>query len=495
MPERSVILDRKGEDFAFIHGERRRSILRDEIPDAMVDALLAREDLRFFDHSGVDAKGLARATLRNIKDRSFTQGASTLSMQLARNSYDLRAKSLHRKFLEMALTTRIENHYSKDEILTHYLNRIYFGAGCHGVEEASQTYFDRSVSELNIGESAMLVGIIRGPHLFSPFRNYEGALEQRDEVLDRMVGCEFLTQEEADQAEQTPIRLVSKKDRSRGSSYVKESIRRHLDVLLEKHDIRDGGLRIFTTLDGPMQRRYDSLLSQPIEGLEKDSVSQLQGAVVRMHAQSGGVIVMCGGRNFQDSEFNRAYRAKRDLGPLFFPFLSALALERNQLSIPGKAVETGRQLGFMETIRLSKRLGFTGPFQENEDIYRGALAVSPMELAVATSVLVNQGLKPKPHFIKKITDTEGKVLYTHTADFHQAIRKDAAVDALATVKIKDGSRRLVSATGSSRDAWALDIEANIATVIWLGYDQPKKINNSKVVEKSTRSLMQQLQSQ
>ena len=161
IPERSTVLDRHGETYGLIHGERRRVITRDELPDVMVQALRAREDLRFYDHSGVDIKGLARATLRNIKDWSFTQGASTLTMQLARNSYDdMSAKSLHRKFLEIALTLRIEGRYSKDEILANYLNRIYFGSGCHGVEEAAQTYFGRPVSELNTGESAMLIGII-----------------------------------------------------------------------------------------------------------------------------------------------------------------------------------------------------------------------------------------------------------------------------------------------------------------------------------------------
>lgn len=489
MPERSVILDRTGQEFAFIHGERRRSISRDEIPDVMVKALRAREDLRFPDHCGIDAKGLVRATARNIKDMSYTQGASTLTMQLARNSYDMRAKSLHRKFLEMALTLRIEYNYSKDDILTHYLNRIYFGAGCHGVEEAAQTYFDRSTKDLNTGECAMLVGIIRGPHVFSPFRNMDGAIDQRDEVLARMVACGFLTEAQADAARQEAIRLVPEEDRSKGSSYVRESIRRQLQVLLEKHDIRDGGLRIHTTLDAAQQRLCDQRLAAPIEGLEKDQVGKLQAAVVKMDAKTGGIVALGGGRSFRESQFNRAYRAKRDLGPVYTPFLNAVALERGKVAIPGKPVQTGRQLGVEETIRLSRRLDFSGPFRGTEDLYRGAIAATPMELAVATSTLANKGRKPNPHFILKITDSQGRVLFTYVPDQSQAIRADAAKDAYAGIPSHDKKKRLVSTTGSRRDGWGFQVESDVVTVVWLGYDDPERIGERKVVEKSISKLL------
>jgi len=293
MPERSVILDRHGEAYGLIHGERRRLITRDEIPEVMVQALRAREDLRFYDHSGVDTRGLARATLRNIKDRSFTQGASTLTMQLARNSYDMRAKSLHRKFLEIALTLRIESQYTKDEILAHYLNRIYFGSGCQGVEEAAQTYFGCSVSELNTGESAMLVGIIRGPHIFSPLRNIEGAKTQRDEVLDRMVACEFLTEEEKQDAMKAPIRLVSEEGRHQNSSYARESVRKKLQKILDANDIRSGGLKIYTTLDSSMQKRSEKLMKSSFP--EINDTDDLQASTVVIDPKTGGILALCGG--------------------------------------------------------------------------------------------------------------------------------------------------------------------------------------------------------
>ena len=500
MPEHSVILDRYGKEYSYIHGERRQTIKREDIPDMMVKALYAREDFRFPEHSGIDIKGLARATLRNIKDRSFTQGASTLTMQLARNTYEMRAKSLHRKFLEIALTLRIEQNYSKDEILTHYLNRIYFGAGCHGVGEASETYFGRPVKDLNLGECAMLVGIIRGPHVFCPFRNWEAAKEQRDEVLDRMVQCHFISKEEAEQAKLIPIRLVPEKDRGKGSSYARENIRYFLQLILEKHDIRNGGLKIYTTLDADLQRRCDAVIGSPIPNLEPETQSEfgpecLQAAVVKMDVRTGGILCISGGRSFKESPFNRAYRAKRDLGPAFAPFLSALAKERGKVAIPDKPVQTGRQLGVKETIRLCKRLGFSGPYQKTEDLYRGAIGVTPMELAVATAILANEGKKSEPHFILKITDQKGKVLYSYQETHKQAISRSAAKDAFVDFPKEKGAKgvkKLVRTTGSRRDAWGIRVRGDLVTVFWMGYDTPKRLGDSKVILKSTEEMLNRL---
>lgn len=487
MPERTVVLDRHGIEFAAVHGERRRLITRGEIPEVMVQALRAREDLRFPDHHGIDMRGLARATVRNVGDMSFTQGASTLTMQLTRNTYGLHAKSLHRKLLEMAITLRIENRYSKDEILVHYLNRIYFGAGCHGVEEAAQTYFGRSVSELNTGECAMLVGIIRGPHLFSPFRNPEGARVQRDEVLGRMAECGFLTGEEKTAAMNDPVRLVPEGDRNRDSSYLRETVRSQLQVILDQHDIRAGGLRIHTTVDAAAQKRFQSRLAKPFPAIEGREVSGLQAALVSLDPGTGGVLALCGGRDYGTSPFNRAYLARRDLGPAFTPFLTAMALERNQLAIDGHPVQTGRQLGVEETIRLCKRLGFAGPFAASEDLYRGTVAASPVELARAAATLTAQGKQTEPYVISRITDATGSVLYQRTPPSTQVIRKDAADEAAGLLA---GNNTPFSAvTPSRRDAWAVSLGGESVTVLWLGHDKPQAIGPPAAVKKTLAGLL------
>ena len=251
-------------------GGGRKLVTRADIPDFLVKSLQAREDARFFDHHGVDVRGLARATVRNLKDRDFTQGASTLSMQLARNSFQIKQKSLHRKLLEIALTLRVEARYTKDEILTHYLNRIYFGAGADGIEQAARTYFGKATRDLSDGECALIVGIIRGPHIFSPFRNLDAALEQRDQTLNRMVAMGFIDQARRDAIAAEPVRLVSDEQRETQTSYALQAVRRELDNILDEGEIQLGGLHVHTTLDAAWQQRLETELTHAVEDLERE---------------------------------------------------------------------------------------------------------------------------------------------------------------------------------------------------------------------------------
>ena len=493
IPERSIVYDRSGKEYTAVHGERRRLISREEIPDTLVHALYAREDANFPRHHGVDVRGLARATLRNIKDGKFTQGASTLTMQLTRNTYELRAKSLHRKFLEIALTLRLERRYSKDEILTHYLNRIYFGAGCHGVEQAAQTYFGRPAAELNTAECAMIVGIIRGPHVFSPFRNLERAQDQQDDVYARMVAAGSLTEVSVEEARLQPLRLVPKEDRGSSVSYAHMSIRYQLYNILADHNIRDGGLKIYTTIDSVAQSRCEELLREsitPIEdGADAESENEVQAAVVSISPQTGAVLAICGGRDVGESTFNRVYRSKRDLGNAFRPFLHALALERNKVAIVDSSVQTGRQLGVDETMRLCRRIGFSGPFAKTEDLYRGSLAVSPMELAMAGAILKDGGKKHEPYFIEKITDLHGRTLYEHRINPSPSLSPHAGEDALGKYKEISSEYGYISSTSAARDGWGVRILNDSVTVVWLGYDKPKKMGEREDVIESIRRLM------
>lgn len=474
IPERSIIYDRDGWEFSTIHGERRRLVTRAEIPEIMVQALYAREDARFPEHHGVDVKGLIRATFRNIKDRSFTQGASTLTMQLTRNTYELRAKSLHRKFLEIALTLRLETRYSKDEILTHYLNRIYFGSGCHGIEEAAQTYFGRSAKELNTAESTMLVGIIRGPHVFSPFRNLKRAKDQQEEVLARMLASGFLTEIEVEQVEVDKLRLVPEGQRSSSSnSYVKEMLRIRLGVILENFKIKKGGLKVYTTLDIEAQKRCEDSLKAPISGLKNQE--EIQAAIVKLDRQTGGILALCGGRDYAKSSYNRAYNTRRDLGGAFQPFLHAFALERRKVAIAGSVIQTGRQLGVEETVRLCKRIGFSGPFVRTEDLYRGALAVTPMELAMASLALQDEGMKHEPYLISKITDTSGQVLYQHVMSETKVLHTDVAADTLKKYHKLTMAGGYGSTTASCRDAWGVQSSSADLTTLWIGSDKPRRL--------------------
>lgn len=479
MPERTVLIDRKGLEFATIHGSKRRLISHEEIPEFLKEALFAREDARFLDHKGVDFRGLARATLRNLKDRDFTQGASTLSMQLARNTFDLRAKkSLHRKFLEIALTYRIESKYSKAEILTHYLNRIYFGAGCNGIEEAALHYFGRQTSALSRGQCALLVGIIRAPHLCSPSRNREGAIRQRDEVLERLVTIGSLTEAEAETIKAEPLDFREPDRIASESSHAMRALRRPLEVVLDKTQITIGGLRVVTSIDFDLQRQLEIL----VQTTRLPAGAQM--AAVSLDPQSGDVLAVVGCREKKPTGFNRALDARRDLGPAMTePLIGTIALERGHLPLAGNPVATGRQLRENDAVQLLQRFGIDGILGKGDDLYRGSLTVSPLALATAYATLLSGGSRPTPIFVKELIGKD-EVLFSREPTFFPAFAEHSRLSVIPD--FLDGT----SLPGT--DYWAATLAEEKVIVVWVGYDTPAPLKLSpeqrQALEQKLRSL-------
>jgi membrane peptidoglycan carboxypeptidase len=490
LPVGTTFHDNQGGEIAAPGSSGRKLVTRAEIPDFLVKSLQAREDARFFEHSGVDVKGLGRAFFRNIRDRSFTQGASTLSMQLARNSFKMRQKSLHRKFLEIALTLRVEARYSKDEILTHYLNRIYFGSGANGIEQAARTYFGKTTRDLSDGECALIVGIIRGPHIFSPFRDPEAALEQRSQTLKRMVVMGFIDPQRRDAIAAEPLRLVPDEQRETQTSYALQAVRRELDSILDNGDIPSTGLKVMTTIDAAWQARLETELNRAVEALEGEKSwkhpkladhvpgsgepAYVQYSAITTETKTGATLALIGGRNYSQSRFDRT-RSTRDLGSAFEPFVAAAAAERGKLVLPGKPVQTGRQIGPAEVERIAKRCGIAGPFLQTEDLFRGAVAATPQEMSIGLATIGNKGRRPKPYLIREIRDASGEVIYTAKPQLAQAISNAAAIDAVSVLKRKNSIRTFTGATGSERDAWTLRLGPSGATAIWIGFDKPAVI--------------------
>lgn len=493
LPAGMVFYDRKGIEIPAPGITGNRLATREDIPDFLVKALLAREDARFFSHHGVDLRGLVRATIRNIKDRDFTQGASTLSMQLARNTYEIREKSLNRKFLEIAITLRLENHYDKDEILTHYLNRIYYGAGAYGIEQAARTYFGKPAREMSLGECALIAGIIRGPHVFSPSRRPEAALEQRRQTLHRMAAMGFITAGQCDAMSDEPLKLAGEDSFSNQTSYVLKAVERELDLILEDRDINLGGIQVHTTLDAAWQQRLENELNHAVRALEAEKSwphpshqnhtaegwpDYVQFAAVTLETRTGAVLAWIGGRDFGHSRYDRT-RSKRDLGSAFEPFVAAAAAERGKLVLPGKPVQTGRQIGPAEVQRLARRCGISGPFVNTEDLFRGAVAATPMEMSVGLATLGNDGKRPRPFLVREIRDANGKLLHSAKSDLTQALGSQAAKEATSVLQRSRDTRTFTGATGSERDAWMLRLGPSGSTAIWIGFDKPTAIAPDK----------------
>src|SRR6266567_8285135 len=232
MPERNTVFDFDGKIYSRLAGANRLRVSLDEVSPLFINALLAREDTRFYQHPGVDWRGIFRALVRDILSGSAKEGASSITQQLARNSLPLGGRNVSRKFLEAMVAFRIEHEFTKKQILELYINRIYFGAGCYGVETASQAYFGKSASKLNLSEAAVLAGLIRSPNRFSPLRNPDGAALQRDAVLNRMVELKKITLAQADQAKKTKIVTHPKRMPEIQANYAIDAVQRALSLIL-----------------------------------------------------------------------------------------------------------------------------------------------------------------------------------------------------------------------------------------------------------------------
>ena len=480
MPERTTVLDRTGKQIARLHGENRTIVPLAQIAPSFEDALLAREDSRFRRHLGVDPMGVARSIVQNIKRRSMAQGSSTLTMQLARNTFNLqnptliKAKApsalieLDRKFLEIAVTFRIEAKYSKDDILEAYVNRIFWGHSYRGIESASQNYFGKSASELTLSESAMLAGIIRGPNAFTPHRYPERAKRERDITLDSMVREKFLSEDEAEKAKQEPLRIKTTAKVKTGWSL--NIIRNELNEILARKNIKQGGLVVTTTLDSILQDISETAVERQLLSIEsrpnydhpsradwqRDPVGDpnyLQAAVVMLDTKTGAVRTLIGGRDVSESSYNRAQWSSRSAGSLFKPFVYLAAYEKGMLpetwvadtplragEIPGAAagwpanssgkyyenlrsgdglvlshnastVRVGDFAGMDNVIDTAKAAGLLKEHGNNPSLYLGNSPASPWQLATAYTTFPNKGNRVVPYLIDKIADSNGKVLY------------------------------------------------------------------------------------
>src|SRR5947209_7597504 len=347
MPERNTVFDVDGKIYSRLAGANRVKVALNEVSPFFIDALVAREDTRFFEHGGIDWRGIARALMRDIMSGSAKEGASSITQQLARNSLPLGGRTLSRKVLEAMVALRIERDFTKQQILELYVNRIYFGNGCYGVETASQAYFGKSASQLNLPEAALLAGLIRSPNRFSPLKNPEGAARQRNAVLDRMVALKKISLQQAEEAKSIKIVTHPKRISQIQENYAMDAVQRDLNQLLTQDQIDNGGLSIYTTLDPTVQNSAQDALEKQLTKIEHQSnfhhplkadykppengegdsaMPYLEGAVVVIDNASGGIRALVGGRDYAQSKCSRALApTNRQIGSAFKPCVYTIA--------------------------------------------------------------------------------------------------------------------------------------------------------------------------
>lgn len=368
MESASLIYDRENALMGKIFIQNRIPVPYTELPEKLVQAVIAEEDNRFYSHKGVDYIGIVRAAIANYRAGRVTQGASTVTQQLARNSFNLKERSMKRKVIEMFLAERIEQELTKDKIMELYLNRVYFGSGFYGAEAAARGYFGISAKQMDAGQCAMLAGILKSPNGLSPWRDRDGAKSARDFVLDRMREMNFLTRREYDDAVSAPL-VVRKRSNSMRLSYALDYIRQQAIAALGFDQAMNAGFKIFTTIDSGMQRATEVALRRTLDKVEKtpgyshplfahyDAGFQelekkttpglpvqnapvpnyLQGAAIAYENRTGGILTMVGGRDFLHSEYNRATQAQRPSGTAFTPFVYAAAYTEGMY--PGEIVQ------------------------------------------------------------------------------------------------------------------------------------------------------------
>lgn len=345
MERASVVTDRTGKKLGEFYIQNRVPVPLKKIPKNLIGAVVATEDQRFWSHSGVDFWGILRAVGKNTMSGKIEQGASTLTQQLARNTFDLRGRNYKRKLLEIALAIRIEQNLSKHEILEAYLNRVYFGSGFYGVEAASQGYFGVHVSDLTLAQSATLASLLKSPNQLSPKKNPEGAKKARDVVLEQMHRLGLIDKEEQLEASEEQMVLSPNKRENKGSHFLEMVRQKAVDLLGYEKTMR-GGLKIQTTLDASLQGKLEETASQNLgrlEYLHRSSLKEthedystaekkshppqyLQIATVVLENSTGGVLALVGGRDFSHSEYNRATQMRRPPALAYSPITILAAL-------------------------------------------------------------------------------------------------------------------------------------------------------------------------
>ena len=485
-----------------------------ELPSYVPQAFIAIEDRRFYAHYGVDPFGIARAAVANILHRGVAQGASTITQQLAKNLFLTQERTVHRKLQEMLLALWLERKFSKTQILELYLNRVYFGAGAYGIEQAAQRYFGKPAKEMSLTEAALLAGLVKSPSRLAPTRNFDAAERRAKIVLAAMADLRFITPASEKVALAHPPHVVAQAG-SGSSNYAADWV---MDAINDVLGHVDEDLVVRTTIDSGLQTGAENALTEELaQKGDKNGVSQ--GAIVAM-TPDGAVCAMVGGRNYAESQFNRAVAAKRQPGSAFKPFVYLTALENGltpdtvredrpiilkgwqpenykheyfgpvtltkalALSLNTVSVRLTMEFSPAAVIRTAYRLGIASKLEPNASIALGTSEVSPLELVGAYAPLANGGLAVVPHVIERITAGNGKVLYVRNEQPLGRIieaRYVAMMNEMMAQTLTIGTAHKAALpgwpaagkTGTSqdfRDAWFIGYTSHLVTGVWLGND-------------------------
>lgn len=531
----SQIFDSQGNPITTIHSaENRLPVSINKIPKNLQNAFIAAEDARFYQHIGIDPKGILRAVWANITNRGVAEGGSTITQQLAKNALLTQDQTIKRKIQEAFLALQIEQQYTKTEILEMYLNHIYFGQGAYGVQSAAQVYFGKNVEDLTLAECAMLAGIPKSPNYYSPLNNLKAATLRQATVLEQMIKYGYIDNATAAKARNEKLAFVSKSAQATVSNVAPYFVDYVLQQLIDKYGadaVYKEGLKIYTTLDTHMQEAAEAAMRQlPTTRTDSNGIQQPQGALVAIDPHTGHIKAMVGGRG--TDQFNRAVMAERQPGSAFKPFVYLAAIEsgmtastivddspisfdnwsplnydnkfrgkvtlrtalENSLNVP--TVKLAKQLGVDKPLYYAQQMGIStlvldgSTNDRNLAMALGGLTrgVTPLELASAYGVLANQGVRAQPVAILKVVDRNGKVLEEYTPHEKAVINERSAyllTDILKGVILRGTGtaaaigRPAAGKTGTTndyKDAWFVGYTPDLVASVWMGNDTEGYLN-------------------
>ncbi|WP_151737993.1 transglycosylase domain-containing protein [Paenibacillus tengchongensis] len=533
---RSKLLDSRGEVLAVFtsDGRSRDPVALEQISPLLIKATLAVEDRKFYSHAGFDAKGMGRAVLANLESGERSQGASTLTQQLARNLYLTHEKTWTRKAKEAFYTVQLEMKFSKDEILNMYLNEIYYGHGAYGIEAAAQMYFGKPAAELDLAESTMLAGIPKGPTYYSPYTHMENAKKRQGIILSAMVETGDITDGQALAAsrETLDFKPQGNQETAAPAPYFRDYVRAQTMQLLNisADELEQGGLRVYTTLDPDMQQAAEDAVRQGM-----DAQSELETALVSVDPRSGYIKAMVGGKNYRTNQFNHALATTRQPGSSFKPIMYLTALssktmtglsvfnsqptlfhyDNNRKTYQPRnfgdkylgeinmrqaiaasdniyAVNTIMKVGADNVAEMAAKMGISSPLQSVPSLALGTSPVSPLDMASAFAVIGGGGVKHPVTAILKITDSQGNMLYEAPQRQGEQVVEPGA--AYVLTRLMEGvfesggtgnrvasviKRPVAGKTGTTdTDGWMVGFTPELATAVWVGYDKGREISTT-----------------
>ncbi|MBE9113230.1 PBP1A family penicillin-binding protein, partial [Nodosilinea sp. LEGE 07298] len=498
----------------------RETITYDDIPEHLVDAFIASEDRRFYEHNGVDYRGIARAVLTNLQNRETVEGASTITQQLARIVFLDQERSYQRKLKEALMAVKLEKSLTKEQIIERYLNLVYLGSGAYGVADAAWIYFGKTIDQLTVAESAMIAGMAPAPSLYSPSVNVESARSQRNRVIRRMLATDAITGVEAEEAITASVEVATNQPKFLYSEfpYFTIYIQKQLEALLPSDQLEAGGLTVETTLNVVWQRRAEETVEEAVERYSNwQRVGQV--ALVAVDPRNGEIKAMVGGTDFtSENQFNRVTQAQRQPGSTFKTFVYAAAiaggmspyknymdaryvvdgyepknygktysggmdlLEALRKSVNIVAVKLLVDVGFDPVVQLAGRMGIESPLLPAYSLALGTSEVNLLELTSAYGTLANKGVHRPTHGIRRVLNSDGEVIYERPNESVQAIDADTAAIMTWMLRgvVEGGTggnatlgRPVAGKTGTSeeyRDLWFVGYIPQLVAGVWMGND-------------------------